>query len=203
MPSITFNNLCEEKKKKIIEASKKEFSNKLYQEASLNQIIKESDISRGSFYMYFDDKKDLYFYLLDEYKNRFEGIVIHILNKNNGEIFSSFKEIFSMAYTKLLNDENSLFIENIFRNMNYLIESKLLTFKPKGLLEHIIYDYTNKNYLVLTKRKEILNLLHIIIMLCMNSLTKLIHNPNDLKLINDSYNEQLLLLKKSFYKGGK
>ena len=48
MPSKTFYNLSEEKKKKIILAAKEEFSKKLYQEASLNQIIKESNISRGS-----------------------------------------------------------------------------------------------------------------------------------------------------------
>ena len=37
----------------------------MYEKASINQIIKEADISRGSFYQYFEDKDDLYFFLID------------------------------------------------------------------------------------------------------------------------------------------
>ena len=76
MPSKTFYNLSQEKQQKIIDASKKEFSNNLYQDVSLNQIIKNSNISRGSFYMYFTDKEDLYFYLLNEYKANFEKVIV-------------------------------------------------------------------------------------------------------------------------------
>lgn len=79
MPSKTFYNLSQEKQQKIIDASKKEFSNNLYQDVSLNQIIKNSNISRGSFYMYFTDKEDLYFYLLNEYKANFEKVIIKTL----------------------------------------------------------------------------------------------------------------------------
>ena len=96
MPSKTFYNLSQEKQQKIIDASKKEFSNNLYQDVSLNQIIKNSNISRGSFYMYFTDKEDLYFYLLNEYKANFEKVIIKTLNDNNGEIFSTFENLFTL-----------------------------------------------------------------------------------------------------------
>ena len=43
------------------------FQKKSYDDASINQMIQESDISRGSFYMYFHDKEDLYFYLLGKF----------------------------------------------------------------------------------------------------------------------------------------
>lgn len=202
MPSKTFYNLSEEKKKKIILAAKEEFSKKLYQEASLNQIIKESNISRGSFYMYFNDKEELYFYLLDEYKSKFEKIIRNTIEKNNGEVFSSFQEFFSII-SIILKDKNYEFEKNIFKNMNYFIENQLLKKEPDSISEDYIYKYIDKEKLVLTKKEEILHLLHIIIMLSINDLTRLIHNPDDSEIVKKIYNDQLLLLKKAFYKGGK
>ena len=40
-------------------------------------------------------------------------------------------------------------------------------------------------------------------MLSINNLTRLIHNPDDSEIVKKFYNDQLLLLKKAFYKGGK
>lgn len=65
MPTILFQHLAEEKKEKIIKASMKEFSSCPYENASINAIIKDADISRGSFYQYFNGKEDLYLYILD------------------------------------------------------------------------------------------------------------------------------------------
>mgnify|MGYP000403050715 CR=1 FL=1 len=56
MPTQRFLKLKEEKKQAILEAAVHEFSRVPYSSASINQIIKEADISRGSFYTYFEDK---------------------------------------------------------------------------------------------------------------------------------------------------
>src|SRR5699024_12161721 len=64
LPKQTFFNLAEEKRETLIQAAKKEFSRGSLYEASIANIVKEADIPRGSFYQYFKDKDDLYFYLL-------------------------------------------------------------------------------------------------------------------------------------------
>lgn len=64
MPKQTFFNLSEEKKSRLLEAAYAEFSKVSLEEASINVIVQQSDISRGSFYQYFEDKEDLYFYCL-------------------------------------------------------------------------------------------------------------------------------------------
>lgn len=66
MPKETFLNLSEEKKRKIFDAAVDEFAVHRFSEASINQIIKNAEISRGSFYQYFNDKEDLYLYILTE-----------------------------------------------------------------------------------------------------------------------------------------
>ncbi|OJV66832.1 MAG: hypothetical protein BGO41_05290 [Clostridiales bacterium 38-18] len=65
MPKDTFFNLNEEKRRLILDAAFTEFENNNYDQASINQIVKATGISKGSFYQYFDDKKDLYKYILN------------------------------------------------------------------------------------------------------------------------------------------
>lgn len=202
MPSKTFYNLSQEKQQKIIDASKKEFSNNLYQDVSLNQIIKNSNISRGSFYMYFTDKEDLYFYLLNEYKANFEKVIIKTLNDNNGEIFSTFESLFTLLSNNIIKNNNSNFIKKVFLNMNYLIANELLRKRPNKTLKEYLLKYINKDYLVIKNECDILNLLHIIIMLFMDNLTKLVNEIEDLNIIKKYYNEQLNLLKSAFYEEG-
>ncbi|MDF9408000.1 MAG: HTH-type transcriptional regulator SrpR [Pelotomaculum sp. PtaB.Bin013] len=66
MPKDTFYNLSDEKKKRIFDAAVQEFSTRRFSEASLNQIVKAAKIPWGSFYQYFNDKEDIYLYMLEE-----------------------------------------------------------------------------------------------------------------------------------------
>lgn len=63
MPELTFNNLSEDRKKEILNVSFEEFALSDYESASLANIIKKLNIAKGSFYRYFKNKSDLYFYL--------------------------------------------------------------------------------------------------------------------------------------------
>lgn len=63
MPTETFMNLAEEKRQAFIQTALKEFADNNYDSASINKIIKELNIARGSVYQYFTDKLDLWLYL--------------------------------------------------------------------------------------------------------------------------------------------
>ncbi|GAB4532764.1 MAG: TetR/AcrR family transcriptional regulator [Anaerolineales bacterium] len=64
MPKETFFNLPEEKRGQITEAALDEFATLPYAQASVNRIVERAGISKGSFYQYFQDKEDLFLYLL-------------------------------------------------------------------------------------------------------------------------------------------
>src|SRR6056297_3654428 len=66
MPKQTFFNLAEKKQQRILAAGKEEFAAQPYLKTSINRIIEKADISKGSFYQYFDNKKDLYKYIIDQ-----------------------------------------------------------------------------------------------------------------------------------------
>lgn len=66
MPSDTFAKLPAKKKKAIFSAAVEEFAARSFSQASINQVVRTAGISRGSFYQYFQDKEDLYMYVLGE-----------------------------------------------------------------------------------------------------------------------------------------
>ena len=60
-----FYRLEKEKQERIINAALKEFARNGYDKASTNEIVKEAEIAKGSIFSYFNNKKELYLFLLD------------------------------------------------------------------------------------------------------------------------------------------
>ena len=65
MPERLFFELDAGKRRRIFEAGLQVFSEAGYNDASTNSIVKEATISKGSLFKYFQNKEDLYFYVLD------------------------------------------------------------------------------------------------------------------------------------------
>ena len=90
----TYYNLPILKKERIIKAIIKEIDGKSYDEVSINQIVKNAKISRGSFYQYFDDKWDIFSVVLQGFSEELNNICINSLIENNGDIFKSGEKVF-------------------------------------------------------------------------------------------------------------
>ena len=65
-----FENLAKEKQEAILEAAAEEFAEKGFESASINRIIRESGMSKGSVYYYFEDKADLFATVLERGSER-------------------------------------------------------------------------------------------------------------------------------------
>ena len=103
MPSSTFLNLPAEKQEKLLEAATREFSHRPFNEASINQIIKEAGIPRGSFYMYFQDKEDLFRDLLKGYVDQLFMLLEEFLLRNGGDIFQALLDLYDYVQAKIDN----------------------------------------------------------------------------------------------------
>ncbi len=112
MPKETFFNLAQAKRDKIINAAIKEFSRVTIDEASIENIIIEAKISRGSFYQYFKDKEDAYKYVISSVISKKHESLLKILEKNKGDIFLAFEEIFKKEFEIFSNDV----FHNLMRN---------------------------------------------------------------------------------------
>ncbi len=64
MPKQTFFNLPDEKRMQIMNAAIDEFAEYGLENASTNRIVANSGISKGSFYQYFEDKLDVFEYVV-------------------------------------------------------------------------------------------------------------------------------------------
>ncbi|MDD3712506.1 MAG: TetR/AcrR family transcriptional regulator [Candidatus Izemoplasmatales bacterium] len=84
MPSKTFINLEAEKRKRIVDAVVEEFSSKPYEQVMISDIIKKAKIPRGSFYQYFTDKEDLYFYIIEVIKQEKMSFLQNTLDNLEG-----------------------------------------------------------------------------------------------------------------------
>lgn len=87
MPTRTFFRLPEEKRQRLIEAAWDEFSRVSYTDASINQIIHAAHIPRGSFYQYFEDKGELFWFLRDEMRCYFFNLLQTLLEEAKGDLF--------------------------------------------------------------------------------------------------------------------
>jgi AcrR family transcriptional regulator len=125
LPKQTFIKLPIDKRETLIRAAINEFSRAPLFEASISNIVKEAGIPRGSFYQYFEDKEDLYYFLLDEYSKRLNKRFISILKKRNGDLMEAFIESFRMMLINLQSIESRQFFRNAFLNMNYRAENTL------------------------------------------------------------------------------
>lgn len=118
MPSQTFLNLDSSKQNKLLDAAMYEFKNVRYTEVSVNQIIQNVGISRGSFYTYFTDKDDLFGYILELNKKKVFALTKEVFVSCNGDMKYSFFKLFDVFTKEIEEHDLSRFLKNIFLYFN-------------------------------------------------------------------------------------
>lgn len=121
LPKETFYNLDEEKRKNITEVLISEFSEKPYKLVSVKTIVENLGIARGSFYQYFNDLEDSYFYILDQRTYDIHMLFLNILINNDGNI------------AKALDDFGKLIADIIFTSHSYNLYKHRFLFWDENL----------------------------------------------------------------------
>lgn len=89
MPTERFKRLPEEKIEAIRRAGIQEFTRTSLESASINQIIQKADISRGSFYTYFESKYDLLRWLISDRVREHNDFYVRDMEENGGDIWQT------------------------------------------------------------------------------------------------------------------
>jgi AcrR family transcriptional regulator len=128
MPTTTFFNLPEEKKSLIIEAAVEELYEKGYEKMSIANIIAKAQIPRGSFYQYFEDKQDLY-----------KFIIIQVIGNKKHDVFVDESQVEKRTFLDVIRE---LFISgiNFYKNQPKLaiIATEFLSIKDTELRNSIL-----------------------------------------------------------------
>ncbi|WP_144551673.1 TetR/AcrR family transcriptional regulator [Bacillus sp. X1(2014)] len=203
MPKQTYFHLPKDKQDKLIEAAKGEFSRVPLHEASIANIIKSAGIPRGSFYQYFDDKEDIYYFLLNQLAQKNNERFIGLLKEKNGDLFETFIESFQYLITFHRNQEHQNFFKHAFLNMNYKVENTFANHvyeqnqKTQFLNMISLIDRENLN---IKSDQELHHILKIMGAVTFQNLIQMIVKDwtDEEALMN--YRVQIDLLKRGFYK---
>lgn len=203
LPKPTFIKLPIDKKETLIRAAIKEFSRAPLFEASIANIIKEAGIPRGSFYQYFEDKEDLYYFLLDDSSKRLNEMFIAILIKQNGDLMETFIESFEMMLINLESIESRQFFRNTFLNMNYKSENTLTPDVTKEQLHTRLAEVVglvDQNKLNITDETELVHVLKIMKAITFQNLIQVFAKDLSIDESLKNYTLEVNLLKKGLSK---
>ena len=98
MPKPTFLNLPPDKRARIVEHAIDEFSSRPYRQASLSRIVANAGIAKGSVYQYFDNKLDLYTWLLTDELPRRKMAAISAAAPNGGGLCDTLRSAFLAGF---------------------------------------------------------------------------------------------------------
>lgn len=87
MPKKLFHELDHEKRARIVGVALREFAQYSYNESSTNRIVKHAGIGKGSLFKYFQNKKDLYFYILDAIAADLTADLAGEMKNHKGDLF--------------------------------------------------------------------------------------------------------------------
>ena len=152
MPKSTFYNLKKEKREKIEEALKKEFSENIFEKASVSNIIEKAGIPRGSFYQYFEDKEDALKYIIKKFLDNVKKEIKTLLTKNDGDIFDTTLDLYSFLVDRNYNETEVKLFQNI---INKLRSENINIFKREKCKE--VKNINNDNFYIDTKNLNLKN----------------------------------------------
>ncbi len=118
MPSDTFKNLSAEKQMRIINAAREEIKRVSADQISINRIIQNANIARGSFYQYFTDKQDLLIYIMRDLLYMLRQNTLQVLEKTGGDPFAAVMNAFNTILTYAEDEDNYSLLKNIFPYFN-------------------------------------------------------------------------------------
>lgn len=117
MPKELYYALDEHKKQAIFQAALDEFTQHPFSAASINQIIKHAGIARGSFYLYFEDKLDLYIHTNDWIMDKRTDQFLAQLPVGTLDVFRLYRYLFAFNLQFLAIPRYAQYAANLYMGM--------------------------------------------------------------------------------------
>lgn len=202
MPTSTFYNLPQEKKEKLLDAIKNEFTRVPYSDVSINKIIQAADISRGSFYQYFEDKDDMLSYIMLGYQKAVFDVAKNSLIASKGDLFQMFLVIYHFAIDFVMEESTNSFLKNVFADTR--INTGLFTKRSKEeVLNHLteqFMPYANLNLLDLQEKEDLSNIVELLAATTRDAIAETFIDFDEIERSKADYYVKMKLLKRGLSK---
>lgn len=207
MPTQRFLKLKEEKKQVILAAAIHEFSRVPYSLASINQIIKEADISRGSFYTYFEDKDDLMQYILRGFREKCQTRVFKTLEEAEGDPFKTVLMLLERVMEKGGGGLGYRMYRNMLSDLNMVNQNHLLGIKGFMFQDEIyqsfvrnIHKHMDRDHFPV-QEEDMVYLVEMLMLVSMKAISHYYKNISDKALLLDVAAKEIQFLEKGFCQG--
>ena len=194
MPTEKFLKLKQSRQDDIIKSLTREFATKDYNTLSVKDLSSNASISRGSFYLYFEDKFDAFLTIVKAYKTRMEKDLLKLQQASNTtkEIILSVFDYF----THLSNFEHSL-LENISNNLSLDVQDVLATGFEK--FNNSINNFLTKEFNIETQQppKTLLLKQEMLFNILISSLLETTIKKIDLNLARQKLNDKIEIIMKA------
>ncbi|GLB30902.1 TetR family transcriptional regulator [Lacrimispora amygdalina] len=196
MPTERFYNLPAEKKKVICNAAIEEFTRVPFEKASINKIIKAAGISRGSFYTYFEDKRDILGYIFEDAADSFFDSWTHCAKKNDGDLWKTAVDFLEYsiknAQKKMLKlAENIRDSDKLFGAAHNLCPDKDVRLEQ---MCEVLYSSIDTSDFKRTDLETFGQLISLIIIELARCISWTFHHPEDEEKIKKIFQEKLEIL---------
>lgn len=202
MPSQTFQNLSEEKKQRIFGAIYSELLRVPFPEMSINQIIKNAGIPRGSFYQYFENKDDAFDYFVEESSKKMKECIFNKISSFRGDIFELAETIFDELAKAGAEQFRFEIVDHV---MPYVDVKKVDPFT--NLAEYMdekqkidVYSSLGIGNLNIKSEEELIDIIGIIEALFQNALPRIISGSENTEKVTAAFKRKLAIIRKATVK---
>ena len=161
MPTKTFFNLKDEKKERIEKALIHEFGKASFEQASITNIINYAKIPRGSFYQYFQDKKDAVTYIIEKFISIEHNKTYKALIETKGDIFETALRVYDYRTKEAIIKFDIVLAKNILEELR---KNNINVFENENILknEKSLKEYINMEKLNLESKDDLYYFIRII-----------------------------------------
>ena len=157
MPKDTFFNLKSEKREKIENAIIEEFTKNSFEQLSISNIIQRAQIPRGSFYQYFEDKKDAVQYIIQKFIISEHEKVWELLQETNGDIFETAIGVYDYMTNASELELVKHILEELRKSNTNVFEADIKFDKKKNIVKAV-----NRDILKIEKEDDLIYFFRII-----------------------------------------
>lgn len=207
MPTERFHRLTEEKKRIIRDAAVREFIRVPFEKASINRIIQDADISRGSFYTYFEDKRDVLSFIFQDMKEKAQACCANSLRRTGGDFWMMMEDLLEFTIACCENDDIFRLSKN---TMVFHEDAGIFGDSPPGHkhcsqdeseVMQRLYEHTDRSGMQLSGREDFAILVDMGMANLMVSATEYYRAPDQVLKLRNRFRRKMDILRNGIYNG--
>ena len=193
-----FYNLKEKKKLSLYNAISVCLRKKSYDELSVNEIVEEADISRGSFYNYFNNKNDAILSMVEFKIKHHMDLLLTAIKESNYKLFDGVRKYY-YDIESVLYDEINL---SVMKNVKFYVELCFESVKTDKFRKYIadvakwLVDNTYEGKKYLSSLKNMISVFEMTIVLVLDTVFAKVNNAVKLAGDNEMFEYKLSIIEK-------